>query len=185
MTSRQLHIKVVPVKSEQQQACLALHRIRAQLMKIRIMRITALRGLLYEFGTSLPEGHRLLLQRVQAALPKAQKQSKMPDVLAVSVQDPLKRIDILQDDIDQLEKRRAALVKQDQQMLALQAIPSIGPLTATALVANATDLISVDSGRQFAAWLGLTPRQTDTRWQDSAIRNLQTGCPLCAHHVDC
>lgn len=122
MTSQQLHIKVVPVKSEQQQACLALHRIRAQLMKIRIMRTTALKGLLYEFGTSLPEGHRLLLQRVQAALPKAQKQSKMPDVLAVSLQDQLKRIDSLQDDIDQLGKRRAALVKQNQQMLALQAI---------------------------------------------------------------
>lgn len=127
-------------KSEQQQACLALHRIRAQLMKISIMQATALRGLLHEFGISLPEGHRPLLLRAQAALPKAQEQSKLPDVLAVSVQDQLKRIDSQQDDIDQLDKRRAALVKQNQQMQALQAIPGIGPLTATALVAIATDL---------------------------------------------
>ena len=104
------------------------------------MQATALRGLLHEFGISLPEGHRPLLLRVQTALPKAQEQSKLPDVLAVSVQDQLKRIDSQQDDIDQLDKRRAALVKQNQQMQALQAIPGIGPLTATALVAIATDL---------------------------------------------
>ena len=56
----------------------------------------------------------------------------------------------------------ASMVKQNQHMLALQAIPGIGPLTATALVSTATDLSSFESGRQFAAWLGLTPRQTGT-----------------------
>ena len=60
------------------------------------------------------------------------------------------------------DKRLVSLVKQNQQMQALQAIPGIGPLTATVLVATATDLSSFDSGRQFAAWLGLTPRQTGT-----------------------
>ena len=162
VAAQQPHIKAVPVKSEQQQACLALHRIRAQLMKMRIMQTNALRGLLYEFGIALPEGHRLLLQRIQGELSKAQEQSRLPTVLVISVQDQLKRIDSLQEDIDQLDKRLAALVKQNQQMQALQAIPGIGPLTATALVATATDLSSFDSGRQFAAWLGLTPRQTGT-----------------------
>lgn len=162
VAAQQPHIKAVPVKSEQQQACLALHRIRAQLMKMRIMQTNALRGLLYEFGIALPEGHRLLLPRIQDELAKAQEQSRLPTVLVISVQDQLKRIDSLQVDIDQLDKRLAALVKQNQQMQAIQAIPGIGPLTATALVATATDLSSFDSGRQFAAWLGLTPRQTGT-----------------------
>ncbi len=54
------------------------------------------------------------------------------------------------------------MVKQNQQMLAVQAIPGIGPLSATALVATATDIASFKSGRQFAAWLGLTPRQVGT-----------------------
>ena len=93
---------------------------------------------------------------------KAQERDRLPVVVVLSVQEQLKRIDALQDDIDQLDKRLASLVKQNQQMQALQAIPGIGPLTATALVATAADLSSFDSGRQFAAWLGLTPRQTGT-----------------------
>src|SRR5690606_20880630 len=58
VAAQQPHIRAVPVKSEQQQACLALHRMRAQLMKMRIMQTNALRGLLYEFGIVLPEGHQ-------------------------------------------------------------------------------------------------------------------------------
>ena len=84
------------------------------------------------------------------------------EVVVASVQDQLRRIASLQDDIDQLDRRLASMVKQNQHMQALQAIPGIGPLTATALVSTATDLSSFDSGRQFAAWLGLTPRQTGT-----------------------
>lgn len=60
LAAQQPHIREVPVKSEQQQACLALHRMRAQLMKMRIMQTNALRGLLGEFGIVLPEGHRTL-----------------------------------------------------------------------------------------------------------------------------
>ena len=162
VAAQQPHIKAVPVKNEQQQACLTLHRLRAQLMKVRIMQTNALRGLLYEFGIVLPEGHRVLLKRVQDELAKAQEQARLPEVVVASVQDQLRRIASLQDDIDQLDRRLASMVKQNQHMQALQAIPGISPLTATALVSTATDLSSFDSGRQFAAWLGLTPRQTGT-----------------------
>ncbi len=159
VAARQPHIREVPIKSEQQQACLSLHRIRAQLMKIRIMQTNALRGLLYEFGIVLPEGHKKLLLTVQEALAKAQQFHQLPDMLVVSIQEQLHRIEALQLDIDQLDKRLATMVKQNQQMLAVQGIPGIGPLTATALVATATDISAFKSGRQFAAWLGLTPRQ--------------------------
>jgi transposase len=162
VAARQPHIKEVPMKSEQQQACLSLHRIRSQLMKIRIMQTNALRGLLYEFGIVLPEGHNKLLLSVHEALAKAQQLHQVPDVLVLSIQEQLRRIDALQGDIDQLDKRLAAMVKQNQQMLAVQAIPGIGPLSATAIVATATDVAAFKSGRQFAAWLGLTPRQVGT-----------------------
>ena len=162
VAAQQFQIKSVPVKSEQQQACLALHRIRAQLMKMRIMQINALRGILYEFGIVLPEGHRVLLQRIQGELAKAQEHDRLPGVVVTSVQEQLTRIESLQNDIDQLDKRLASVGKQNQQMLTLQTIPGIGLLTATALVASATDLSSFESGRQFAAWLGLKPRQTGT-----------------------
>lgn len=160
VAAQQFHIQEVPVKSEQQQACLALHRMRAQLMKIRIMQTNALRGLLYEFGIVLPEGHRILLQRVKVEL--SQAHDKLPGLITESVLEQLGRVDRLQEDIDQIDKRLVALGKQNQQMLALQTIPGIGPMTATALVATATNLSGFDSGRQFAAWLGLTPKQTGT-----------------------
>src|SRR5690606_31850267 len=107
-----------------------------------------------------PEGHRVLLQRIQGELAKAQESGTLPSVVVVSVQDQLRRVESLQEDIEQLDRRLAAMVKENPHMQALQAIPGIGPLTATALVSTATDLCSFDSGRQFAAWLGLTPRQT-------------------------
>lgn len=160
VAAQQFHIRAVPVKSEQQQACLALHRMRAQLMKIRIMQTNALRGFLYEFGIILPEGHRLLLQHVKSEL--AQARDKLPGVITECVLEQLSRVDRLQDDIDRIDKRLVALAKQNQQMLAVQTIPGIGPLTATALISTATDLSGFASGRQFAAWLGLTPRQTGT-----------------------
>lgn len=85
VAAQQPHIREVPVKSEQQQACLSLHRIRQQLMKVRIMQTNALRGLLYEFGIVLPEGHKKLLQSVQTELAKAQQDNRLPDMVVLSV----------------------------------------------------------------------------------------------------
>jgi len=162
VAAQQPHIREVPVKSEQQQACLSLHRIRSQLMKMRIMQSNALRGLLCEFGVVLPVGHKQLLLTVHRALAEAQQRGQLPDVVVVSVQEQLSRIDAMQSDIDRIDKRLVAMVKQNRHMQAVQAIPGIGPLSATALVATATDVASFKSGRQFAAWLGLTPRQVGT-----------------------
>lgn len=160
VAAQQPHIRKVPVKNEQQQACLALHRMRAQLMKMRIMQTNALRGLLYEFGIVLPEGHQALLQKIQPELAKAA--DRLPGVITESVQEQLVRIGKLQEDIDRIDQRLVILGKQQPQMQMLQTIPGIGPLTATALAATATDIHGFRSGRQFAAWLGLTPRQTGT-----------------------
>jgi transposase len=160
VAAQQPQIREVPVKSEQQQACLTLHRMRTQLMKMRIMQTNALRGLLYEFGIVLPEGHHALLQKIQPELAKAG--DRLPGVITESVLEQLARIGHLQQDIDRIGQRLIVLGKQNPHMQALQTIPGIGPLTATALVATATDIGGFRSGRQFAAWLGLTPRQTGT-----------------------
>jgi transposase len=162
VSAQQPHIKEVPTKSEQQQACLALHSIRQQLMKIRIMQTNALRGLLYEFGIVLPVGHNKLLQSIQSELAKAQQENRLLGVLVISVQEQIRRIDNLQDDIDEISRRLGTMLKQNQQMLAVQAVPGVGPLTATAVVATVGDISTFKSGRQFAAWLGLTPRQVGT-----------------------
>ena len=162
VAASQQHIRSVPMKSESQQACLSLHRMRAQLMKMRIMQTNALRGLLYEFGVVLPVGHEALLKCIQSELSQAQANDQVPQVLVFSIQEQLQRIDALAKDIAQLDRRLSQLSKLNPQMQALQAVPGIGPLTATALIATASDMSGFKSGRQFAAWLGLTPRQTGT-----------------------
>lgn len=158
------HIRPAPMKSESQQACLGLHlhRMRAQLMKMRIMQTNTLRGLLYEFGVVLPVGHEALLKCIQSELSQAQANDQIPQVLVFSIQEQRQRIDTLAKDIAQLDRRLSQLSKRNPKMQALQAVPGIGPLTATALIATASDMSGFKSGRQFAARLGLTPRQTGT-----------------------
>jgi transposase len=126
------------------------------------MQTNALRGLLYEFGIALPVGHNKLLATIQDELAIAQQHDQLPDIVVVSVQEQLKRIDVMQDDIDILSKRLSAMLKQNQQMLAVEAIPGVGVLTATALVATVGDVSTFKSAREFASWLGLTPRQVGT-----------------------
>lgn len=141
-------------------------------MKMRIMQTKGLRGLLYEFGIVPPEGQRMLLQCIQAELAKAQAQGALPAVVGMSVQEPLRRIDPLQQDIGPLDRRWAAMVQHK-----LQALPGIGPLTATALVATAIDPSRFASGRQFAAWLGLTPPD-ESWWKAPPVGHLQARRPV-------
>lgn len=76
---QQPEARFVAIKSEQQQTILALHRIRAQLMKFRIMQTNALRGLLYEFGEVLPEGSREFAEKISGALAKIA--NRLPAIL--------------------------------------------------------------------------------------------------------
>lgn len=162
VAAQQPHIKPVPVKSERQQTCLGLHAMRRQLMKMRIMQTNALRGILAEFGIALPKGHNQLLKTVQGELAKAQQADQLSADLVISVQEQLKRIDALQDDIEQLGQRLRAMIRQDRQMQAIVQIPGIGDLTASALVAAVGEFSTFKSGRQFASWVGLVPRQVGT-----------------------
>jgi len=98
------------------------------------MQSNALRGLLYEFGIVLPEGHQALLKRIPDGLAKARELGRLSETLVISVQEQLKHITCLQQDIDQLDRRLVHLVKQNPQMQAIQTIPSIGLLMTTALL---------------------------------------------------
>jgi transposase len=162
VAAQQPHIKSVPVKSERQQACMALHGMRRQLMKMRIMQTNALRGILGEFGIAMPVGHNQLLKKIQGELAKAQQGDLLSADLVVSIQEQLKRIDGLQEDIDQIGQRLRAMIREDRQMQEIEQIPGVGDLTSSALVAAVGDFSTFKSGHQFASWLGLTPRQVGT-----------------------
>lgn len=133
-----------------------------QLMKMRIMQTNALRGILAEFGIAMPVGHKQLLKTIQGELARAQQLDLLPADLVISVQEQIKRIDALQSDIDSIAQRLLFMIREDRQMQAIRQIPGIGELGASALVAAVGDFSAFKSGRQFASWLGLTPRQVGT-----------------------
>ena len=157
---QQPEMRTVAAKTEDQQAMLALHRMRALLVKFRTMQVNQLRGLLYEFGVTFRAGRLAGLAEMRARM--AELEDALPAMLFDGLQDQLKRIDRLEHDIDQLEKRIGAWQKQEAACRAIATVPGIGRLTATALVAMIGDARSFKSGREFASFLGLVPRQTGT-----------------------
>ena len=152
--------KFVAVKHEAQQVVLSLHRLRAQLMKMRIMQTNELRGLLYEFGIVLPEGHRALLKELPAALQEAQ--SRLPAMLIDSLDEQVRRINALEADIGRIERRLSQQLRETPACKTLAEVPGVGLLTATAIVASMGSPTAFKDAREFAAWIGLVPRQTGT-----------------------
>lgn len=152
--------KFVALKSDAQQVVLSLHRLRAQLMKMRIMQTNELRGLLYEFGYVLPEGHRALLKELPEVLLKAQ--DRLPAMLIESLNEQVRRIHGLEGDIAVIERRLAVQLRETPACKTLAQIPGVGLLTATAVVASMGSPSSFKDAREFAAWIGLVPRQTGT-----------------------
>jgi transposase len=152
--------RLVAIKTEEQQAILALHRLRAQLMKMRNMQTNALRGLLYEFGQVLPEGYAALAQALPAALTALAEQ--LPAMLIDSLREQWARAQAIDGEIAALERRLAIALRANAACRRLRDIPGVGLLTATAAVASIGEPNTFRSGREFAAWLGLVPRQTGT-----------------------
>jgi transposase len=150
----------VAVKTEAQQVVLSLHRLRAQLMKIRIMQTNELRGLLSEFGVVLPEGHQALLKDLPAAL--AQLEQRLPAMLLDTLREQLARINALQADIAGIERRLTQLLRESPACQTIAQIPGVGLLRATASVASMGSPAPFKDGRQFAVWVGVVPKQTGT-----------------------
>lgn len=153
-------MRTVAVKSQDQQAMLSLHRMRALLIKFRTMQVNQLRGLLYEFGASFRAGRVAGLAEIRGRM--AELEDEIPSPMMACLQEQIGRIDELQRDIDRLETRIGAWQRLDRACSAIAAVPGIGKLTATALVATMGDATMFKSGREFAAFLGLVPRQSGT-----------------------
>ena len=153
-------MRTVAAKTEGQQTMLSLHRIRSLLVKFRTMQVNQLRGLLYEFGVSFRAGRVGGLAEVRSRM--AELDEALPGAMMCCLQDQLRRIDELQTEIDRLEQRIGQWQREDAACSAIAAVPGIGKLTATALVATMGDAATFKSGREFAAFLGLVPRQSGT-----------------------
>jgi transposase len=150
-------IHSVPVKSVSQQALTALHRLRSTWLSTRTARINTVRGLLREFGCTIPLGARHVLARVSVLL--ADADSGVPEALRPALAAACIEIRDIEDRIRTVEAQLEALADQTPAVARLRSIPGIGLITATALVAFVGDVQRFPSGRHFASYLGLTPRE--------------------------
>jgi len=149
--------KAVAVKTEAQQAVLALHRMRQQLVKFRTMQINSLRGLLTEYGEVMGKGRAALDKAMPVVL--ARIADRLPGLLIDTLREQwngLKQLDL---QIAEIERRLREWIKEDGAAKALMEVPGIGVLTASAAIATIGDAKVFKSGREFAAWVGLVPKQ--------------------------
>lgn len=154
------NMRFVPVKTPDQQAVLALHRVREGWIKARTAQSNQIRGLLAEFGIVLPQGLATLYRRVPGVLEDAE--NGLPDMFRDLLADLLAHIRELDDRVKELERRIHAWHRQHPISRRLAQIPGIGPISASALVASIGDARAFRNGRQLAAWLGLVPKQHST-----------------------
>lgn len=147
----------VPVKSVTQQTLASLHRLRSRWMGTRTARINAVRGLLREFGMTIPAGSRNVLPRTWDLLEDAG--SGVPEALRPALAEACEEIEQLDHHIRSVERQLSSLARQSPAVEQLRTIPGVGLLTATAIVAFVGDVQRFSSGRRFASYLGLTPRE--------------------------
>ncbi|MGX9867184.1 IS110 family RNA-guided transposase [Enterobacter mori] len=150
--------KAIAVKTEEQQSVLVLHRSRQQLVKFRTAQINALHGTLLEFGETIHKGRAVL----EKELPKALERMKvrLPPYLITLLEDQHSRLKELDSLIDGIEKQLTSVARQNETCKRLMDIPGVGPLIATAAMATMGETSAFKSGREFAAYVGLVPKQT-------------------------
>ena len=153
-------MRFVPIKEVAQQDLQALHRIRERLVKARTALINEMRGLLGEYGIALPKGIAQFRQALLSTL--AQEQAKLTELGRNVFRQLHEEWLALEQRLTDYNEQLAAICRADPTCQRLLTIPGVGPLTATALVAAVSDATHFKNGRQFAAWLGLVPRQHST-----------------------
>ena len=154
-------MRFVPVKTVEQQAALMLHRSRDLLIRQRTQLINALRAHLAELGLVAAtgvDGLKSLLVIVRDASEKRQ----LPEPMLQSLQALVGQLSALQEQIGTLERNIHAQHRASEASRRLETIPGIGVIGATAISATVTDPTAFTSGREFAAWIGLVPRQHST-----------------------
>jgi transposase len=150
-------MRFVPIKSEQQQAVFMLHRARKLMVDSRTAQANQIRGLLAEFGIVVPQGHGRLKEQMPRILEDAD--NGLPALARQVLGQLLEQLKYFNAQLEHYDDQVKDLAKQCEASVRLMDIEGIGPLTATALVAELGNGRSFKNGRQLAAYLGLTPRQ--------------------------
>jgi transposase len=168
-------LRPVSVKSQDQQAILALHRARSQWMRTRTARINGMRGLLRESGVVSPRGPPHLLGRPHELLDRHRE--RLPERVRRMVLLYAEEIEDLETRIAAVEAELAHIAREDPVLRSLLQVPGIGLLTATALWASVGNVHAFRSGRQLASWLGITPRESSSGGRRRLGRITKKGDP--------
>ena len=154
------NIWFVPVKSPEQQAVLCVHRVRQGLIGDRTGLINQLRGLLSEFGIVMPQGRYSAQKEIPFILEDAE--NGLPDLARQMINNLWQRIQQANSQILEYDRELARLVRENKTAKQLMTIPGVGEQVATGMVASVPDPKMFKNSRQFAAWLGLVPKQFTT-----------------------
>ncbi|SFQ00006.1 IS110 family transposase [Tranquillimonas alkanivorans] len=165
-------MRFVSPKSEEQQARAALFRARERLVHQRTELVNALRGLLYEFGHVVPQGIRHLTG-IEAII--EDPAASLPDLVRDECRDILLQVSEKTARIEARTKAARKLAETTDTARRLQTMPGVGPMTALAVEAFAPDMAEFRRGRDFAAWLGLVPRQHSSGGKERLGRVSKSG----------
>ena len=152
-------MRFVPVKTPEAQALALIHRIRTQLVGQRTAMLNALRAGLAEFGVITAQGLRGATEILRIAAAGDERIPAFIRGVYTMMADAIRTVEFRLGDLD---RQIAASAKGDDTCKRLSTIPGVGPVTSSTIVALAGDVSRFASGRDFAAWIGLTPRQNST-----------------------
>ena len=172
------NMRFVPIKTEEQQSVLVLHRSRDLLMRQRTMILNAIRAHLAEFGTITAQGSSKVVELV--AKLRSDETFAVPEIARSALLALAAQLDSLAAEIRDIERQLMAWHRQNAASQRLETIPGVGIITATALAASVPDPSVFKSGRQFAAYLGLVPRQNSSGRQGPPRAHLEDGQRLSA-----
>jgi transposase len=156
-------MRFVPPKDIDQQDIQALHRVRERLIGERTALINEVHGLLHEYGIVIPKGVAKFRQAVVEKL-EADK-DKLTTLSQEMFAKLVEEFATLEEQIAYYQGKLESLATTHPECQRLMTIPGVGPITATALIAAVGDVEVFKNGRQFAAWLGLVPKQHSTGGQ--------------------
>lgn len=148
-------MRTVPVKSANQQALLCQHRMRELLVGQRTQLSNAIRGLLGEFGETIRKGANCVQEFAEAVCGGIRLD--LPELAQDVIASLCSQLLSVQKEIARLEKSIFAAARTDHRIRLLKTIPGVGPITASAVVATVGSADLFRSGRDLAAWIGLTP----------------------------
>lgn len=154
------NMPAVPIKNTSQQAILSVHRARQGFVKARTAQANQIRGLLAEYGITIPQGIGHISKRVPEILEDGE--NDLPGSFRQLIQRLVDHLKELGRQVDELEGQIQLWHRDNSASKKLEKIPGIGPMTASAMVASIGDARNFKNGRQLAAWLGIVPRQHST-----------------------